>query len=288
MKIRSGVQMDTVQLVNLNGVLAGKGIYTNIFYRETEIDAHRHRYDESHVHSCCELYFNVSADVSFTVGDKLYRVDVNEILMTKPNEFHNCVYHSDGVYKYYCLWLAADKEFASYLAPILERDGHLIRLDEQHIPLFKHALKVLDTEQQAGRLSSLESATAVFDILQMLSQNQDGVTGAVALPQTLSDMLAYINANFSHACTVGQICDEFFISRSTVNRLFRQYLHTTPAKYVENRRLSSAKVLLEQGESVQQACEQSGFPDYSHFIALFKKRFGITPYQYAKQHISYQ
>ena len=283
--------MNIVQSIDLRGLLAGKGIYTHIFYRETEIDAHRHRYDESHVHGCCELYFNVSADVSFTVGDKLYRVDANEILLTKPNEFHNCVYHSDGVYKYYCLWLAADKEFLPYLSPFLERDaadGHLVRLDEQHLRPFKTALKVLDVEQQAGRIGSLESVTAVFDILQILSQSKGQSQDAVALPQALSEILAYINANFSRSCTVGQICDEFFISRSTVNRLFRQYLHTTPAKCVENRRLSAAKVLLEQGESVQQACEQSGFPDYSHFIALFKKRFGITPYQYAKQRLSYR
>ena len=277
--------MNTVQSIDLHGLFAGKGIYTHIFYREIEIDARRHRYDESHVHGCCELYFNVSADVSFTVGDKLYRVDANEMLITKPNEFHNCVYHSDGMYKYYCLWLAADKEFAPYLAPIIERDGHLIRLDKQHVSSFKNALKLLDAEQQAGRLGSLESVTAVFDILQMLSQSNDGMASAVALPQALSDILDYINAHFSHVCTVGQICDEFFISRSTVNRLFRQYLHTTPAKYVENRRLSAAKALLERGESVQQTCERCGFPDYSHFIALFKKRFGITPYQYAKRNM---
>ena len=48
-------------------------------------------------------------------------------------------------------------------------------------------------------------------------------------------------------------------------------------RYIENRRLANAKKLLERGESVQAAAEKSGFPDYSHFISLFKRRFGITP-----------
>ena len=46
--------------------------------------------------------------------------------------------------------------------------------------------------------------------------------------------------------TQAQLAEAIFVSRSTVNRLFRRYLHTTPAKYVENRRLSAAKALLEQ------------------------------------------
>ena len=31
------------------------------------------------------------------------------------------------------------------------------------------------------------------------------------------------------------------------------------------------------------AAEKSGFPDYSHFISLFKRRFGITPKKYQKR-----
>lgn len=76
---------------------------------------------------------------------------------------------------------------------------------------------------------------------------------------------------------VNELCEKFFISRSSLYRAFRNELDINPSKYIENRRLSNAKKLLEQGESVQTASEKSGFPDYSHFISLFKKRFGITP-----------
>ena len=48
------------------------------------------------------------------------------------------------------------------------------------------------------------------------------------------------------------------------------------------RRLAAAKMMLEQGASVQETCAACGFSDYSHFIALFKRKFGTTPFQYAK------
>ena len=86
-----------------------------------------------------------------------------------------------------------------------------------------------------------------------------------------------------HGPAVRELTRLFFVSRSTVVRQFRKYMNTTPSSYVETRRLAEAKRMLERGESVQDTCERCGFPDYSHFIALFRRRFGITPYRYSRQ-----
>ena len=50
--------------------------------------------------------------------------------------------------------------------------------------------------------------------------------------------------------------------------------------YIETKRLSYSRLLLNSGKSVLAACMESGFPDYSNYIRLFKGRFKITPNQY--------
>ena len=72
------------------------------------------------------------------------------------------------------------------------------------------------------------------------------------------------------------------ISITTLERYFKKYLSMTPKRYLEDRKLSQACMLLRQNYSVTDACYESGFDDYSHFIAIFKKNFGITPLKYKK------
>ena len=73
---------------------------------------------------------------------------------------------------------------------------------------------------------------------------------------------------------------KYFVSTSTLNRLFRTYLLTTPMKYIEAKRLAYSRYLLKNGSTVLSACMEAGFSDCSNYIRTFRKRFSITPGQY--------
>ena len=102
------------------------------------------------------------------------------------------------------------------------------------------------------------------------------------LPNTLKKILNDINKNFAEIPSINYLTDKYFISHSQLCRLFKQYLHTTPKLYLETKRLANAKIMLKNGKTVIEACIESGFPDYSNFIRLFKTSFGMTPNQYKK------
>ena len=76
---------------------------------------------------------------------------------------------------------------------------------------------------------------------------------------------------------------KYNISSSTLNRLFNDNLQTSPKLFLETKRLAHSRKLLREGNSVMDACMKSGFPDYSNYIRLFKKRFNMTPNQYKNQ-----
>ena len=71
-------------------------------------------------------------------------------------------------------------------------------------------------------------------------------------------------------------------SVNTLERHFRASLGITPCEFLRIRRLTKARELLGKGLSVQETSDACGFSDYSHFIALFRRRFGITPLQYRR------
>jgi AraC-like DNA-binding protein len=53
----------------------------------------------------------------------------------------------------------------------------------------------------------------------------------------------------------------------------------TPKEYITNQKLAQAKEML-KNQNVTEVAYDLGYENISHFIALFKAKYGITPKQY--------
>ncbi|RXZ79531.1 AraC family transcriptional regulator [Paenibacillaceae bacterium] len=63
-----------------------------------------------------------------------------------------------------------------------------------------------------------------------------------------------------------------------INRVFKQYLHTTPTAYINHLRLGYARnLLLTTHLSILEIAYEAGFDNLSHFYHLFKKHYGASP-----------
>ena len=127
------------------------------------------------------------------------------------------------------------------------------------------------------------AAGHLFGVLDLICHSRRGEAAPSALPPSFSGIVDYVTAHyFEPTCTVAELCRRFYISKSTLCRRFRRYFQTTPSDYIESRRLSEAKKQLLAGQSVQDACFGCGFSECSYFILRFRKKFGVTPYQFQK------
>jgi AraC-like DNA-binding protein len=67
-------------------------------------------------------------------------------------------------------------------------------------------------------------------------------------------------------------------SLSAFKRDFKKLMHTTPGKWLMEKRLNHAHHLLEKQEkNVSEVAFESGFENASHFTRAFKERYQITP-----------
>ena len=235
-----------------------------------------------HIHDCIEFYLLLDGDVSFIVEDSVYRMQTGDVLFTKPNEMHNCVLNSDSVHKHLCFW------FTPPTHPLFDcfingsfGGNNLISLPEpQKAELLSVCRALHDASEAGDNLKTYYSALHFIHLLQSGMQNRIAESARQSLPKILQDVLSDINKNFPEIHSLDYITEKYFISKSTLQRLFKKYLHTTPKLYIETKRLAYSRVLLKQGASVFVACMQAGFPDYSNYVQLFKRRFGITPKRY--------
>jgi AraC-like DNA-binding protein len=95
----------------------------------------------------------------------------------------------------------------------------------------------------------------------------------------------YIDEHIAEKIGLNEICNEFFLSKNAVYRLFHDEMHSTVNDFIVTKRLKQAQELLlsEQELNITQIATLCGFTDYNYFIRLFKKQVGITPLRFRKE-----
>ena len=94
-----------------------------------------------------------------------------------------------------------------------------------------------------------------------------------------------MEANFSFNLTLSGYARIAQRSLSTFKRDFEEQYHTTPGKWLSEKRLHYAKRLLtSSSKNVNEIAYDSGFENVSHFSRVFKEKFGTAPLQYRNNH----
>jgi len=251
--------------------------YENKFYR---IDTPE--LDQSHIHDCFEIYVNISGNVSFLVGSEVYSIAQGDVILTRPGDIHYCIYNENCIHEHFCLWITADSTSPIYKILNKPELVHLRFSTEQNRELFlKLFYRLYELEQFPVEPAN---STCFLNIIYILLGNDASIMQPTQnLPNKLMEILAYMDCNFTQIKSLDEIQAKFYISSATLYRWFRQYIHLSPRDFLEAKRISLAEQLLRNGCSVTDAAYQAGFSDCSHFITVFKKRFGQTPFRYSKQ-----
>ena len=100
----------------------------------------------------------------------------------------------------------------------------------------------------------------------------------------LSEILTYMNTRIAEPITIEEICHEFFISRSSLQALFKTHLNTSPKNYLLNIKLQKSKELIRENQyTISEIAYMLGFSSIHYFSRLFKKYFNTTPSSYVKK-----
>ena len=232
-----------------------------------------------HLHDTLEIYVLVEGDVSFAVETSHYKLMPGDVIISKPNELHNCILNSRSVHRHLCFWFDTSSEFLfeEFLRHDLGR-GNLIRPDDESkerlASIYESLIKANKSEDTHAQFyMTLE----ILGILRkFINYDKEGID----LPPVMKEILFDIQRNLKSIKSLEYLTAKYYLSQSTIHRMFKDYLNTTPKHYIETKKLAYSRRLLQNGLSVSDAAVESGFSDASNFIRLFKKRFEITPREY--------
>ncbi len=97
-------------------------------------------------------------------------------------------------------------------------------------------------------------------------------------PPALHQALNIINADPYQDYDLPSLCRQCGVSVSTLSRLFKRHLNTSPVNYIIDRRLEQAKRLLSISDmSLKEIAERCGYRSQSFLSRSFKNKFGMYP-----------
>ena len=100
-----------------------------------------------------------------------------------------------------------------------------------------------------------------------------------ALRHNLNRVVNFVQLNCGSAVDLEQMADIAHLSKYHFTRVFQQYIHETPYRYLYRTRLEYAArcLIYHPGRSITEIAMESGFTDTQAFSNAFRNRFRLSP-----------
>lgn len=265
-----------------------------------------HLYNEEltmnmHIHNCYEIYYSISGGKKFLIDNKCYDIVKGDIFVINNFESHylsqiDAKTHERivfSIFPEYLTKLSSEATDLSYCFARSEKDfNHRVHLDKEAQSRFLYLVrKITGSSGYGSDLKQTAAFTELMILINSLYHGSDNENDTTSIAQPISEyqyneivsnIIEFINENIFERITIPMIASNFFLSEAYICRLFKSETGTTINKYLTARRISIAKAKLSQGASVTEACEQSGFNDYTNFVHVFSRIVGVTPKKFSK------
>jgi YesN/AraC family two-component response regulator len=104
-----------------------------------------------------------------------------------------------------------------------------------------------------------------------------------SLHEKVSEIVKYLNENFSEDINLKKVSEAFYISPSYLCKIFREVTGFTLIEYLNQIRIKHAQLLLRnENANVSSVFEACGFGTMTHFERIFKRITGYSPLKYRK------
>ena len=253
------------------------------YHQVGRVSSVQHRHTDSNTLEFIQI---LSGNGNALIGDKTYPLAPGTMLFIDATYIHAINPQDSSNYKRNKL--IVDKQMLYSILQLLK--------DQTPLHIFSGGGSCfLPTQTQAAEIDAVfrglhtdthRESDALCTVLQLLHfvHKQPGA----APPQTdprITHVLQYIHTHYAEPLTVDQIAAETLLSKYYLCHLFRTHTGITVMQYLNEQRLSFARVLLSDSDQpIAEIAQNCGFGSSSHFCTAFRTREGISPREFRITH----
>ena len=232
--------------------------------------------------NCFELEFIVSANGCCHINDKAYPLRSNAIVFAKPNQRRWSILH------FRCLAIHFRIAKSSPYYPLLIQcpDFYPLTSSKKYAEIFNDIIYYVNIK--GFNLQNDIVQAKLLELFYLLFEEKNADYAAISnAPNSnqsvLLESVEYINEHYDENLTLEFLANLTHYSPTYYQQLFTQILHVSPQKYILQKRIEAAKMLLVSSQlSMIDIAYRCGFASQSYFCFVFKKETGMSPLHYKK------
>lgn len=247
-----------------------------------------------HRHDGYEIYLLVNGKLDYYVNTESYRLTDGHMVLMKPGEYHKANLIDTANYQRCVLNVTVSK--------ITSLSTELTRLEACFDDLSDfgsrvHMLEKTEVSEfvmQIKKLQQLILADGVYgkDILinSILSnifvevnnyfRQKDNLQSGNALNPIVREIISFVDSHYTDCISLDDISKHISYNGTYLSRLFKQTMGISLFEYIMQRRIDTAKRLIDIGLPLTESCMDAGFCDYANFSRSFKAQMGCSPKKY--------
>ena len=239
-----------------------------------------------HHHKGFEIHIIQDGFQEYQCESNLFRVEKDSFLLLPPAIEHRVISTDPRTTKY-SLTFECIPQLQSSLSSLQLDQGMEGQLSPRLAEIIRHISEEYHHKKQN---SALLIRNAVFEILILFFRHlglKEEPAQAISSEEDFRLTLAkqYIHDNIKAALSVSDVADYCHISTKQLTRIFETKEHTTPARYIQKKRISYIEMLLAQTQlTLKEISDLMSFTNEYYFNTFFRKHAGMTPGAYRKMH----
>ena len=246
----------------------------------------------AHAHPKFELYFcpEKTKQRSIINGNE-YVYDFPCVIISSPYTIHSMSSLEPGRYERMIIYFGEHtlSQFGARVNPakqLQNSPAYFFELTEKQGAELKEF--ILPTMKREYEISECEKELMFMLFLNKLLEicPKDKIMSVGTTNLYIQDVLKYISENFHLDITADSIAHHFAVSRSKLDRDFKQFSDCTTHDFLESCRLNNAKRLLLSNDTkdnnIGEIARLCGFQSDTYFYSFFRKHVGLSPNEYRK------
>ena len=240
-------------------------------------------------HDFFELTYVDAGTLYTEVDGTLYKLGEKELMIYGPGQFHT-QHAQDQSASYVTVIFHMENQAAD------QPDNWYSMLINRVFPYNKNIYTLIRTlvhesTSPAPYTESLLHCLLTETVIRLL---QGACAAPVAQPPSVmrqnyqeelfDRILAYVESKVYEPLTVADICQQFSLSRSTLQLLFKNNVNQSPKKYISDMKLEkSCQMLRENKYTISEISLKLGYSSIHYFSNAFNQKYHISPSEYAKR-----
>lgn len=252
-----------------------------------------------HFHNTYQIIYVRDGKIECCINDKYYTVGENSIVFINNMESHN-IKVIEYPYRRYSILIKPDffrtaiqnPIFSSVFSNRSENFKHILKLDypdeNTKMNITKHFNNLyieVNNKYEFWEEAAKSSLNLIFILLYRKHADFFPLTTIDQSTLSIIKIQKYIEEHYTENINLDDMSKLFFMNKYYISHQFKKVTGFTFKEYLIIQRISRAKdLLLYTDYNITQVGMNSGFNNVNHFIRIFKKLEGITPFQYRKRH----